>query len=75
MKDPIARYWTTEHNVMMLIAIVLITMARITTKKMNIDTARHKRLFIYNTIALVIILVAIAMSHRGFFSMPSTTAI
>ncbi len=75
MKDPIARYWTTEHNVMMLIAIALITMARITAKRMNIDTAKHKRLFIYNSIALVIILVAIAMSHRGFFSMPGATAI
>ncbi len=74
MKDAVTRYWTTEHNVMMLIAIVFITMARITTKKMNIDTAKHKRLFIYNSIALVIILVAIAMSHRGFFSMPGATA-
>jgi uncharacterized membrane protein len=73
MKDPIIRYWTAEHVVMMLIAIVFITLARITSKKMTEDTAKHKRMFIFNALALVIILVAIAMSHRGFFSMPSTT--
>ena len=72
MKDPIVRYWTAEHVVMMLIAIVFITLARITSKKMNVDTAKHKRMFIFNALALVIILVAIAMSHRGFFSMPAT---
>ena len=69
MKDSILRYWLVEHNTMMLIAIVFITMARITAKKMTDPTAKHKRLFIFNTIALVIILAAIAMSGRGFFSL------
>ncbi len=71
MKDPIARYWLVEHATMMLIAIVLITMARITAKKMTEAAAKHKRLFIFNTIALIIILVAIAQSGRGFFSFPA----
>jgi len=77
MKDPILRYWTSEHSVMMLIAIVFITLARTTSKKMSDDSAKHKRMFIFNALALVIILVAIAMSHRGFFSMPgaATTSI
>ncbi|HRI80455.1 MAG TPA: cytochrome B [Cyclobacteriaceae bacterium] len=70
MKDPVLRYWLTEHSVMMLTAIVLITLARTTSKKMSDDTAKHKRIFIFNTIALIIILVAIAMSNRGFFSLP-----
>ncbi|MBL7871032.1 MAG: cytochrome B [Cyclobacteriaceae bacterium] len=71
MKDPIARYWLVEHGVMMLIAIVLITVARITAKKMTETGARHKRLFIFNALALIIILVAIAQSGRGFFSFPT----
>ena len=75
MKDPILRYWISEHSVMMLIAIVLITLARTTSKKMKEDTAKHKRMFIFNAVALVVILIAIAMSHRGFFSMPGTTSI
>lgn len=73
MKDADLRYWTSEHIVMMLISIVLITMARITSKKMTDDTARHRRMFVFNVIALVIILMAIMMSHRGFFSLPATS--
>jgi len=66
MKDATTRYWTVEHNTIMLIAIVLITMARITAKKMTIDEAKHKRMFIFNLLALVFILTGIAMSGRGF---------
>ena len=70
MKDTVARYWLVEHITMMVIAIVFITIARITAKKMADAVAKHKRLFIFNTIALVIILIAIAQSGRGFFSFP-----
>jgi len=70
MKDPIARYWLVEHISMMLIAIVLITMARITAKKMSDTVSKHKRLFIFNAIALLVIVAAIAQSGRGFFSLP-----
>ncbi len=74
MKDPVVRYWTSEHIIVMLGAIVMITMARITSKKLKDDTARHKRMLIFNGIALVLILVAIAMSKRGFFSLPHPAA-
>ena len=70
MKDPSIRYWTTEHSVVMLTAIVLITLARVTSKKMKDDTAKHKRMLVFNMMALVIILLGIAMSQRGFLSMP-----
>jgi hypothetical protein len=65
MKMKEIRYWTVEHATMMLIAIVLITMARITAKKMNSSESRHKRQFIFNSIALLVILAGIAMSGRG----------
>lgn len=69
MKEPIARYWLVEHITMMLIAIVLITMARITAKKMTDSVAKYKRLFIFNSIALLLIVVAILQSGRGFFGL------
>ncbi len=75
MKNSGLRYWTVEHFSMMLIAIALITVARITAKKMPNDTAKHKRMFIFNSIALVVILVTIAMSKRGFFSITGTPEI
>ena len=70
MKDSVARYWLVEHASMMLIAIGLITVARITAKRLAPDTAKHKRLFIFNTLALLIIIMSISMSGRGFFGLP-----
>ena len=69
-RDATSRYWTMEHISMMLIAVVLITVARSTMKKMSDGPSKFKRLAIFNTIALVIILAAIAMAKRGFFSFP-----
>jgi hypothetical protein len=66
MKNKELRYWAVEHISMMLIAIVFITLARITTKKMTSDESKHKRMVIFNVLALLLILVAIAMSGRGF---------
>lgn len=70
MKDASTRYWLVEHNTAMLIAIVLITLARTTSKKMQDSTEKHKRMFLFNAIALVIILVTIALSGRGIFGRP-----
>ncbi len=68
MKDPVARYWLVEHITGMLIAIVLISLGRILSKKLSDSTAKHKRTFIYNIAAFVIILLIIGQNHRGFFS-------
>lgn len=65
MKVKEIRYWTVEHIFGMLIAIVLITVARTTMKKMTSAEAKHKRLFIFNLIALVIIIAVIFFSGRG----------
>lgn len=65
MKDKITRFWTVEHITAMLIVIVLITIARSTSKRMPTDQARHKRLAIFNLIALIIIVGTLAMSGRG----------
>lgn len=70
MKEASTRYWLVEHNTAMLIAIVLITLARTTSKKMQDNTAKHKRMFVFNAIALVIILVTIALSGRGILAAP-----
>ena len=68
MKDATTRYWLVEHNTAMIIAIVLITLARTTSKKMTDSGAKHKRMFIFNLIALSIIILAISISGRGFLS-------
>jgi hypothetical protein len=65
MKNAELRYWAVEHIALNLIAIVLITLAHTTSRKMADDTARHKRLFIFNAIALVLIFISLSMSGRG----------
>jgi hypothetical protein len=65
MKNKDLRYWAVEHVLMMLVAIVLITLARTTSKKMTSDEAKHKRMVAFNAAALALILLAIAMSGRG----------
>jgi hypothetical protein len=52
---------------MMLIAVGLITIARSTSKKLPDPGAKHLRLFLLNTIALLIIVAAILMSGRKLF--------
>ena len=69
MSDKIGRYWTVEHIFGMLIAVVLITIARISIKRMTSDQAKFKRLFVFNLIALLIIAVVILMSDRGLLTM------
>lgn len=71
MKDAIQRYWTVEHVFMMIIAVTLITIARVSSRKMKDETAKHKRMFVFCLIALLLILVAIFTSGRGFFSLPA----
>jgi hypothetical protein len=68
MKDKMLRYWLAEHSVAMIIAIVLITLARTTSKKMPVDQNKHKRMFVFNFIALIIILATIWLSGRGIIS-------
>jgi hypothetical protein len=65
MSDKVTRYWSMEHTLAMLIAVALITIARSSSKRMAGDTARFKRLFIFNLMALVIILGTIYMGGRG----------
>jgi hypothetical protein len=65
MSNKDLRYWAVEHISLMLISIVLITLARITSKKMASDEAKHKRMVVFNTLALLLILLSISMSGRG----------
>jgi peptidoglycan/LPS O-acetylase OafA/YrhL len=64
MSDKLTRYWTVEHLTGMLVAVVLITVARASSKRLADDTAKHKRLFILNFVALVVIVAIIAISGR-----------
>ncbi len=59
MKNPIYRYWNVEHVSMMILAVVLITIGYSKSKKAIGDKAKHRAIYIYYTIAVVIVLLGI----------------
>lgn len=65
MKDPIARFFTMEHNIMMLLAIALVTIGHSKSKKTADETKKFKTIFIFYGIALLIVLVAIPWPFRN----------
>jgi len=64
MKDKVQRFFTVEHASIMLLAIILITVARIGARRLQTDEAKHKRLFFLNTLALILILGGIPWPFR-----------
>lgn len=69
MKDATSRYWTVEHSVMMLFALVLITVGHSRSKKAAEDAGKHRSIAIFYGLAIVVILVAIAQSGRPILGM------
>jgi hypothetical protein len=68
MKTPGLRYWAVEHMLGMLVAVVLITVARASSKRLSDDTARHRRLLVFNLIALAVIVITISIGDRGILT-------
>ena len=65
MKDKLLRFYTVEHLVGMLIAIILITIGYSKGKRQLPDAKGHKTLFTYYLIGLVLILLSIPWPFRG----------
>lgn len=65
MGDNFLRYWMMEHLAGMLLPIALITVGRIFMKKSANDIQKHKRIFVYFLIGLLIILIMIPWPFRA----------
>ncbi len=64
MKNPTARFFAVEHQVGMLLAIILIHIGKAQARKPIGDRAKHRRTVIFYLIALLIILVSIPWPFR-----------
>ncbi len=64
MKDPFSRFFTVEHTLGMLIAIILIHIGKTQGRKQISDKAKHKRTLIFYVLALLIILASIPWPFR-----------
>jgi len=64
MGNKVVRFYSLEHLVAMLVAIALVTVGRISSKKVNEDRKKHKRHLVYFLISLIIVLVNIPWPFR-----------
>ncbi len=64
MKNTFQRFYLVEHISMMLIAVILLTIAWVKGKKKPDTASRARYLFIWFTIALIIIIAAIPWPFR-----------
>ena len=67
MKDTVLRYWTVEHMVMMIFAVVLITIGHSRSKKAVDALYKHRAICLFYGLALLVILLAIYQSGRPIF--------
>ena len=70
MKDPMVRFFTMEHSVMMIIAWILVHAGRISVKKATGSNAKFKKTLLFFGIALLIILIAIPWPFREAVARP-----
>jgi len=64
MKDTLLRFYTVEHFVMMILAVILITIGYSVSKRKTEALSKFKTTAIYYLIALLIILAAIPWPFR-----------
>lgn len=65
MKSTVMRFWLVEHLIGMLIGITLITVGRISAKKATEDSAKFKKIAIFFTIGIIVILASIPWPFRA----------
>lgn len=65
MKDAGQRYWTVEHLVMMIFAVVLVTIGHAKSKKISSNpTYKHRVIAMFYGLAIIVILAAVYQSGR-----------
>ena len=70
MKDPMVRFFTMEHGVIMIIAWILVHAGRISVKKAPTPQAKYKKTLLFFGIALLLILIAMPWPFREAVARP-----
>lgn len=70
MKDANSRFFTIEHTIMMIVAIVLVHVGRVSVKKALTSHAKYKRTVIYFGLAILLIIAAIPWPFREDIARP-----
>ncbi len=70
MKDANNRFFTMEHGLLMIIALILVHAGRVSVKKALTPAVKHKRTLLFFGLAIVLILAAIPWSFRDAIARP-----
>lgn len=70
MKDPTLRFFTMEHEVMMILAWILVHVGRVMVKKAPSPSAKFKRSLVFFGISLLLILIAMPWPFREAVARP-----
>ncbi len=70
MKDANNRFFTMEHGLLMLIALILVHVGRVSVKKSATPLAKHKKTLLFFGLAIVLILAAIPWPFREAIARP-----
>ena len=70
MKNPALRFWAVEHITSMILAIVLITVARGVFRKPITNEAKHKRALLLYVVALILVIAAVPWPFRENIARP-----
>jgi len=65
MKNPISRFYTVEHTVFMLLAILLITLGYAKAKRASNIGSANKNIRLYYGLGLILILISIPWPFRN----------
>jgi len=70
MKDANNRFFTMEHGLLMIIALILVHIGRVSVKKAATPAAKHKRTVLFFGLAIILILAAIPWPFREAIARP-----
>jgi hypothetical protein len=70
MHNTYLRFFSMEHEVMMLLAWILVHVGRSSVKKAGTDAAKHKRMLIFFGLAFIVIIAAIPWPFRTDIARP-----
>ena len=70
MKNPVTRFFTMEHALIMIIAWILVHVGRTAVKRATTDSSKHRKMLIYFGIAFLLILISIPWPFRAEIARP-----
>lgn len=65
MKNDILRFWAIEHMILMFVGVTVAQIGRVVSKKSPDPVTKHKKIFIYFTIAIILILAGVPWTQIG----------